>query len=58
MNMRRPPFDDRGGPPSAGPPAGTAEKMNRTIMYNQYFLQRSYFEDLYSKEHPCRNPVL
>ena len=29
------------------------EKMNRTLMYDQYFLHRSYYEDLYDPEHPC-----
>jgi len=57
MNMRKPPFDDvrvrhamtlllnRG-------------KMNTTLMYGQYFLHRSYFEDLYDSEHPCPNPMI
>ena len=33
-------------------------KMNSTIMYSQYFLHRSYFEDLYDKNHPCPNPLV
>ena len=32
-------------------------KMNSTIMYNQYFLHRSYYEDLYAKENPNPNPL-
>jgi len=56
MNMRKPPFDsllvrkamcyllDR-------------KKMNKTLMYNQYFMQNSYFQDLYSPENPCPNPI-
>ncbi len=34
------------------------EKMNKTLMYSQYFLHRSFFEDLYDKSHPCSNPVI
>ena len=34
------------------------QKMNHTIMYDQYFLHRSYYEDLYSKENPCPNPLI
>lgn len=33
-------------------------RMNETLMYNQYFLHRSYFEDLYSKALPCPNPLV
>jgi microcin C transport system substrate-binding protein len=33
-------------------------KMNHTIMYDQYFLHRSYYEDLYSKKNPCLNPQI
>jgi len=33
-------------------------KMNHTIMYDQYFLHRSYYEDLYSKKNPCPNPQI
>ena len=31
------------------------ETMNRTLMFNAYFLQRSYFEDLYDRANPCTN---
>lgn len=31
------------------------EKMNRTMMYNQYAMLKSYYEDLYSAERPCEN---
>ena len=27
-------------------------------MYNQYFLHRSYYEDLYDKNNPCPNPLI
>lgn len=56
MNMRRPPFDDI-RVRKAMAYLLDREKMNRTLMYNQYILHRSYFEDLYSKDNPCRNQV-
>jgi microcin C transport system substrate-binding protein len=31
--------------------------MNRTMMFNAYFLLRSTFEDLYDVEHPCTNEL-
>jgi microcin C transport system substrate-binding protein len=56
-NMRRPPFDEL--------PVRKAlahllnrERMNRTQMYNQYFLHKSYFEDIYGSDVPCTNPIL
>jgi microcin C transport system substrate-binding protein len=56
-NMRRPPLDEL--------PVRKAlahllnrERMNRTQMYNQYFLHKSYYEDLYSDAEPCTNPIL
>jgi len=33
------------------------EKLNQTMMYSQYFLHRSYYEDLYSLKSPCPNPL-
>ncbi len=56
MNMRRPPFDDL-RVRQALAHLLDREKMNATLMYNQYFLQKSYFEDIYDSENPCRNPV-
>jgi microcin C transport system substrate-binding protein len=55
MNMRRPPFDDV-KVRKAMAHLLDRERMNRTLMYNQYFLHRSYYEDLYSTADPCTNP--
>lgn len=57
MNMRRPPFDDV-RVRKAMAHLLDRERMNATLMYNQYFLHRSYFEDLYSTAHPCPNPLI
>lgn len=55
MNMRRPPFDDL-RVRQALAHLLNRERMNRTLMYNQYFLHRSYYEDLYGPDSPCENP--
>lgn len=54
MNMRRPPFDDL-RVRKAIAHLVDRETMNRTMMFNAYFLHRSYFEDLYDSKHPCTN---
>ncbi len=55
MNMRRPPFDDL-RVRQAMAHLVDRETMNRTMMFGLYFLHRSYFEDLYSRDSPCPNP--
>jgi microcin C transport system substrate-binding protein len=55
MNMRRPPFDDV-RVRKAMAYLLNRERMNRTLMYNMYFLHSSYYEDLYFGEHANENP--
>jgi microcin C transport system substrate-binding protein len=57
MNMRKPPFDDV-KVRQAMAYLLDRRKMNSTLMYSQYFLHKSYFEDLYDKDHPCPNPLI
>ncbi len=57
MNMRQPPFNDI-RVRQAMAYLLDRNKMNQTLMYNQYFLHRSYFEDLYSDTNPCPNPAI
>jgi microcin C transport system substrate-binding protein len=54
MNMRKPPFDDL-KVRNAMAHLLDRKKMNSTLMYDQYFLHKSYYEDLYSKANPCPN---
>lgn len=56
MNMRRAPFDDL-RVRQALAYLLNREEMNRTMMYSQYFMHRSYYEDLYSQDDPCTNTV-
>ncbi|MEI6564929.1 MAG: extracellular solute-binding protein [bacterium] len=55
MNMRRPLFSDK-RVRKALSLLLNRERMNSTLMYNQYTLSRSYFSDLYDAGHPCSNP--
>jgi microcin C transport system substrate-binding protein len=57
MNLRRRPFDDL-RVRRAMALLLNRERMNSTLMYNQYFLHRSYFEDLYDRDHPCPNALV
>ncbi len=57
MNLRRPPFDDI-NVRKAMALLLDRDKMNSALMYNQYFLHKSYFEDLYSEKTPCPNPLV
>ncbi len=56
MNLRRPLFQDL-RVRQALALLLDREFMNRTMMHNQYFLHRSYMEDLYDDQHPCTNPL-
>jgi microcin C transport system substrate-binding protein len=57
MNRRGPPFDDVRVREAMGHLLDR-RKMNARLMYDQYFLHRSYFEDLYGPDHPCPNPLV
>ncbi len=55
MNLRRPPYNDV-RVRKALAHLLDRQTFNETMMYGQYFLHRSYYEDLYDNEHPCPNP--
>ena len=52
MNLRRKPFDDV-RVRKAMAMLLDRETMNRTMMNGAYFLLKSYYPDLYDREHPC-----
>lgn len=55
MNMRKEPYSDI-RVRKALAYLINRNKMNSTVMYNQYAMQRSYYEDVYDAGHPCENP--
>jgi len=57
MNMRHAPLDDV-RVRKALCMLIDRENMNKTLMYNQYFLHKSYYEDLYSSKHPNTNQLI
>lgn len=56
MNMRRKPYDDV-RVRKALAMLFDRRRMVRTLMYNSYFMLRSYCTDLYDAAHPCENPL-
>ncbi len=56
MNMRRAPFDDI-RVRKALAHLLDRKRMNETLMSNQYFLHRSYYEGLYDTSNVCGNAV-
>lgn len=54
MNLRRPPFNSL-KVRQAMAKLVDRETMNRTMMNGEYFLQKSYYEDLYDTANPCAN---
>jgi microcin C transport system substrate-binding protein len=57
MNMRNAPFDDVRVRKAINMLVDR-RKMNRTIMYSQYEMLKSYYTDLYDKQHPCPNKMI
>lgn len=54
MNSRKPLFADK-LTRKAMAHLMDRDRLNRIIMYDQYIMHRSYFEDLYNAQHPCTN---
>jgi microcin C transport system substrate-binding protein len=57
MNMRNFPFDDVRVRKAMAKLVDRV-MMNRTMMYNEYFMQNSFYGDLYDEEHPCPNELV
>jgi microcin C transport system substrate-binding protein len=57
MNMRRAPYDDIRVRKALAHLLDRG-RMNERLMYNQYFLHRSYWEDLYDEKNPCPNELI
>ena len=57
MNLRRAPFNDI-RVRTALAKLLDRKRMNETLMFNQYFLQRSYYENLYDVSNECHNVVM
>ncbi len=56
FNMRRPPYDDI-RVRKAITHLFDRRRMVRTLMYNSYFMLRSFYTDLYDAAHPCTTPM-
>lgn len=54
MNMRRAPFDDL-RVRIALAKLLDRRRLNETLMFNQYFLHRSYYENIYGPSNECHN---
>lgn len=57
MNMRSFPFDDVKVRKAMAKLIDRV-MMNRTMMYNEYFMQRSFYSDLYNDANPCPNELV
>ncbi|MCQ2397525.1 MAG: ABC transporter substrate-binding protein [Lentisphaeria bacterium] len=57
MNLRRPLFQDV-RVRKALAMLIDRDFMNRTMMFSQYFLHKSFMEDLYDAEHPCSSELV